>query len=206
MGPKGSVSKVAINLQTGVIATQNQSGESNFKSDRIVTAVEYERLYKKFVSPLTRFVFKKIGSDPYNADIIVSETFEAAWKGYKTFKHKSSFFTWLCRIALNKIADYYRDQINRRSHLVVPTLKKFSQIESKDIPIEEKIALDELRNKVNEVLNSLPEDKRRLLQYKFYRDLSYKEISFIMKISPRAVEGKLYRAKKKFELLFKINN
>lgn len=168
--------------------------------------MEYESLYKKFFSPLTRFVFKKIGSDPENADIIVSETFEAAWKGYKTFKHKSSFFTWLCRIALNKIADYYRDQINRRSRLVVPTLKKLSQIESKDIPIEEKIALDELKQKVNQVLNLLPEDKRKLLQYKFYRDLSYKEISIIMKISPRAVEGKLYRAKKAFAKLFNLTN
>lgn len=166
--------------------------------------MEYERLYKQFLSPLTRFVFKKIGSDPENADIIVAETFEAAWKGYKTFKHKSSFFTWLCRIALNKIADYYRDQINRRSHLVVPTLKKLSQIESNDIPVEEKLALDELRHKVNEVLNLLPADKRRLLQYKFYRDLSYKEISIIMKISPRAVEGKIYRAKKAFAKLLQM--
>jgi RNA polymerase sigma-70 factor (ECF subfamily) len=164
--------------------------------------MQFDKLYKQFVSPLTRFVFKKIGSDPENADIIVSETFEAAWKGYKTFKHKSSFFTWLCRIALNKIADYYRDQINKRSHLVVPTLKQLSQIESKDIPIEEKLALNELRSKVNDVLNLLPAEKRKLLQYKFYRDLSYKEISIIMKISPRAVEGKIYRAKKAFAKLF----
>ena len=168
--------------------------------------MNFEDNYKKYVSPLTRFVFKKIGSDPYNADIIVSETLEAAWIGYKTFKHKSSFFTWLCRIALNKIADYYRDQINRRSHLVVPTLKKLSQIESKDIPIEEKMALDELRSKVNEVLNLLPPEKRKLLQYRYYRDLSYKEISVKMQISPRAVEGKIYRAKKAFAKLISFNS
>lgn len=164
--------------------------------------MRFEVEYKKFISPLTRFVFKKIGSDPEAADIIVSETFEAAWKGYKSFKHKSSFFTWLCRISLNKIADYYRDQINRRSHLVVPTLKKLSQIESNDLPIEEKMALDELRTKVNEVLNLLPEEKRKLLWYRYWKDLSYKEMSVILKISPRAVEGKIYRAKKSFEKLF----
>lgn len=167
--------------------------------------MEYEKLYKQFFSPLTRFVFKKIGSDPENADIIVSETFEAAWKGYKTFKHKSSFFTWLCRIALNKIADYYKDQINRRSRFVVPTLKQLSQIESKDIKVDEKLVLDEMRSKVNEILNLLPENKRKLLQYRYYKDLSYKEISIVMKISPRAVEGKIYRAKKAFAKLFTIN-
>lgn len=167
--------------------------------------MEYEKLYKQFLSPLTRFVFKKIGSDPDAADVIVSETFEAAWKGYKTFKHKSSFFTWICRIALNKIADYYRDQINRRSHFVVPTLKQLSQIESKDIKVDEKLVLDEMRAKVNEILNLLPENKRKLLQYRYYKDLSYKEMSIVMKISPRAVEGKIYRAKKAFAKLFTFN-
>ena len=165
--------------------------------------MQFTKLYKQFMSPLTRFVFKKIGSDPENADIIVSETFEAAWKGYKTFKNKSSFFTWLCRIALNKIADYYRGQINKRSHIVVPTLKKWSQIESKDIPIEEKLVLDELRTKVNDVLNLLPEEKRKLLWYRYWHDLSYKEISVKLQISPRAVEGKIYRAKSAFKLLIK---
>lgn len=164
--------------------------------------MQFTRLYKQFMSPLTRFVFKRIGSDPENADIIVSETLEAAWIGYKTFKHKSSFFTWLCRIALNKIADYYRDQINRRSHIIVPTLKKFSQIESGDLPIEEKLVLNELRLKVNQVLNLLPEEKRKLLQYRYWQELSYKEISLKLQISPRAIEGKIYRAKKAFAKLF----
>ncbi|WKZ25558.1 MAG: RNA polymerase sigma factor [bacterium] len=165
--------------------------------------MNFTKLYKSHISPLTRFVFKRIGSDPQMADEIVLETFSSAWKGYKTFQNKSSFFTWLCRIALNKIADYYRDQINRRSKLVFPTLKKLSQIESKDIAIDEKLALDELRSKVNEVLDLLPPEKRRLLQFRYYRDLTYKEISVILQISPRAVEGKLYRAKKSFAEVFK---
>lgn len=167
--------------------------------------MNFEKLYKQSVSPLTRFVFKRIGSDPEMADQIVTETFSSAWKGYKTFKKKSSFFTWLCRIALNKIADYYKDQVNYRSHIIVPTFKKLSQIESKDISIEQKMALDELRQKVNEVLNLLPYGKRKLLWYRYWRDLSYKEISIILHISPRAVEGKIYRAKKAFTRLFLIS-
>ncbi|HCR36197.1 hypothetical protein A2130_03370 [Candidatus Woesebacteria bacterium GWC2_33_12] len=170
--------------------------------------MSFIKLYKQSISPLTRFVFKKLGSDPEVADIIVTETFSAAWKGYKTFKHKSSFFTWLCRIALNKIADYYKDQINSRSHLIYPTLKKWSQIEAITgsepvISPEEQFVLNELRDKVNEVLNLLPPQKRKLLWFKYYRDLSYKEISVVLKISPRAVEGKIYRAKLAFESMFK---
>ncbi len=171
------------------------------------TFMPFTKLYKQFVSPLTRFVFKRIGSNPEMADQIVTETFTAAWKGYKTFKAKSSFFTWLCRIALNKIADYYKDQINKRSHFVVPTLKQWARIEQLEgaNPLstpEEKLVLNEMRSKVNEVLNLLPEEKRKLLQYKYWNDMSHKEISVILQISPRAVEGKIYRAKKAFAKLF----
>jgi len=67
---------------------------------------------------------------------------------------------------------------------------------------EEQFMLNELRGKVNEVLDLLPLEKRKLLWYKYYRDLSYKEISIILQISPRAVEGKIYRAKKLFARLF----
>ena len=167
--------------------------------------MSFEDKYKEYLSPLTRFVFKRIGSNPDEADIIVSETFEAAWKGYNKFRHKSSFFTWLCRIALNKIADYYKDQINRRSHIVVPTLKKLTQIQSNDLPIEEKIALEEIREKVNQCLNLLPYNTRRLLWFKYWKDLSYKEISVVLKISPKAVEGRIYRAKSAFEKVFNLN-
>lgn len=167
--------------------------------------MSFNKLYKDHISPLTRFVFKRIGSDPEMADQIITETFEAAWKGYKTFKHKSSFFTWLCRIALNKIADYYRDQVNRRSHIVVPTFKKLTQIQSSDLPIEEKIALEEIREKVNQCLNLLPYNTRRLLWFKYWKDLSYKEISVVLKISPKAVEGRIYRAKSAFERVFNLN-
>ena len=169
---------------------------------------KFENLYKKHLSPLTRFVFKKIGSNPEAADIIVSETFEAAWKGYKTFKNKSSFFTWLCRIALNKIADYYKDQINNRSKLVFPTLKHFSQIKSRELPVEERLILEELKIKVNQILSLLPLESRRLLWFRYWKELSYKEISIILNakygksMSIRAIEGKIYRAKKEFANLF----
>lgn len=163
----------------------------------------FTNLYKKFFSPLTCFVFKRMGTDPDTADEIVSQTLIAAWKGFGSFKHKSTYFTWLCRIALNKIADYYRDQVHQKSHIVVPTLKaisltNFGTLEANDMPVEEKLALSELCAKVNGCLNLLPHEKRRLLWYRYWRDMSYDQIAKVMDISVRAVEGRLYRAKESF--------
>ena len=158
----------------------------------------FEKVYQKLALPLTKFIIKAVGGKEEVVNEVLSETFIAAWKGWNTFKHKSSYFTWLCRIALNKIADYYRDQINRNSGIIVPLFGNLDIPDSKTLSPEEKLALSELRESVNNCLNLLPFEKRRLLWFRYWKDLSYTEMARIMNISERAVEGKLYRARHDF--------
>lgn len=158
----------------------------------------FAALYKKFALPLSKFLIKKMGGDQQAAGEIFSQTIVAAWKGYHTFEHKSQFFTWLCRIGLNKIADYYKDQVNKRSKLVFPTLSSWANIEDKSLSLEEKIALEELKNSVRECLKLLPEEKRQLLYLRFWQEMTIKSIADLLGISERAAEGKLYRAKLAF--------
>jgi RNA polymerase sigma-70 factor (ECF subfamily) len=141
---------------------------------------------------------KRIGADKDEVDEIVEETFVAAWRGWNTFKHKSSYFTWLCRIALNKTADYYHDQVNRKSGIIVPLIEAIAKADKKSLSPEESLALKEFRKSVNDCLNLLPVGKRRLLWFRYWKDMSYAEISKIMGISKRAVEGRIYRAKEEF--------
>ena len=161
----------------------------------------FEKVYKKLALPLTKFIIKRIGGNEEIVDEVLSETMAAAWKGWKTFKHKSSYFTWLCRIALNKIADYYRDQINRNSGIIVPLFGNLNIPDDKTLTPEEKISLQELRESVNNCLNLLPYEKRRLLWFKYWQDLSTREVAKILGISERAVEGRLYRAREVFRKL-----
>lgn len=152
-------------------------------------------LYRKFTLPLMKFLVKRMGGDTDAAEEIFSRTVSAAWQGFHTFKHKSQFFTWLCRISLNKMADYYREQIHERSLLVVPTLETIANIEDKHLTPEEKLALIELRASIRECLGLLPQEKRQLLYLRFWKELSIKKIAKILGISERAAEGKIYRAK-----------
>ncbi|PIP57383.1 hypothetical protein COX03_03410 [Candidatus Woesebacteria bacterium CG22_combo_CG10-13_8_21_14_all_39_10] len=163
----------------------------------------FEKVYRKLALPLTKFIIKAVGGKEGVVDEVLSETFVAAWKGWKTFKHKSSYFTWLCRIALNKIADYYRDQVNRNSGIIVPLFGNLNIPDDKSLSPEEKISLQELRESVNNCLNLLPYEKRRLLWLKYWQDLSTREVAKILKISERAVEGRLYRARHAFAKIWK---
>lgn len=168
--------------------------------------MKFESVYKNWVLPLTKFVMKRTGADTKAVDEVVEETFVAAWKGLNTFQHKSSYFTWLCRISLNKISDYYRDQVHKNSRIVVPLLDAITAIDSKSLSPEEALALKELRKSVNDCLNLLPTEKRQLLWFRYWKDMSYAEISKIMGVSKRAVEGQIYRAKHEFASVWSHRN
>ncbi|HKC04697.1 MAG TPA: sigma-70 family RNA polymerase sigma factor [Patescibacteria group bacterium] len=158
----------------------------------------FASVYKKLALPLTKFVIKRVSGDSQATEEVLSATMIAAWRGWNSFRHKSSYFTWLCRISLNKIADYYHDQVHRNSRIVVPLIDAFNNVDSKSLSPVETLALNELRASVNDCLNLLSPEKRKLLQFRYWYDLPYNEIAKILGISERAVEGKLYRAKHEF--------
>jgi len=166
----------------------------------------FQKVYKRLALPLMKFIVKRVGSDQDAAEEVFSRTVTAAWKGWHTFRHKSSYFTWLCRIALNKAADYYRDQVNQRSKIITPTLKRMAQYESTKMSPEEWFTLEELRQSVGACLDLLPPEKRRLLWLKYWKELTNREIAKILGISERAVEGRLYRARQAFAQLAIKNN
>lgn len=154
--------------------------------------------YKNLALPLMKFLVKRMGGDQKAAEEVFSQTVVAAWRGWHTFEHKSTYFTWICRIGLNKMADYYREEINHRSVFIVPTLESWANLKDNHLLPEEKLALEELKTAVRNCLLLLPEDKRKLLYLRYWRGLSLKEIAGVYAISERSAEGKLYRARADF--------
>lgn len=155
----------------------------------------FEMAYKDAALPLMKFLVKRMGGDTQAAEEVFSRTAEAALKGWYSFEYKSSFFTWVCRIGLNKIADYYRDQINDRSRLIYPLFKDLANIEDKNLTPEERFAIEELRAQLKECLELISPEKRQLLQFRYWEDLTTKGIAERLGISERAAEGQLYRAR-----------
>jgi len=160
----------------------------------------FEKVYKDLALPVYKFVIKKTGGDAEAAAEVSSRTFEAALKGWDAFGHRSTYFTWVCKIALNKLADYYRSQINERSRWIAPLLDEISKIEDKGLTPEEKLALKDLRMSVKECLMVLPDEKRQLLYLRYWEDMTIEKIAQVMGMSERSVEGKLYRAKHSLKL------
>lgn len=156
------------------------------------------KLYTKYALPLMKFLMQRMEGDQIAAEEVLANTFLAVCYTYRTFQHKSQFFTWLCRIALNKIADYYRNQIHENSIFIAPTLEKLANIENnKQLSIQEIIALKELKTAVKECVKLLPPEKQQLLYLRYWQNMTIKKIAQIFGTSERSIEGKIYRSKNK---------
>ena len=163
---------------------------------RLFRHESFETVYRRLALPLLKFLVKRMGGDQAAAEEVFARTISAAWESWHSFRHKSSYFTWICRIGLNKIADYYRDQVNYNSRWVLPVLEDIAQADTNQLDPYERAALSELRAAMRECLDLLPDEKRKLLQFRYWREMTIKEISKLTGSSERAVEGKIYRAKK----------
>lgn len=163
----------------------------------------FERIYPSLKTALVKFIAKRIGSDKEAVDEVFSRTVVAAWKGWGSFRHKSSYLTWFCAISLRKIADYYREQVHENSLIVTPFLENIADaLQTDDYSPEEILSQHELVASIRECLKLVSEEKRRILYLRYWRDLTIKEIAKSFGTSERAVEGKIYRAKKVFKAVF----
>src|SRR3972149_934569 len=177
-----------------------------FDSHSSLTTSAFEAAYRRLALPLMKFIVKRVGGNKEMAEEVFSRTVSAAWEGWNSFQHKCSYFTWVCRIALNKIADYYREEINRESKFVAPLLEEIAQASVTDLSPAERLALDELRASVRACLKLLPEDKKQLLFLRYWKDLTLKQIAKQLGVSERAVEGKLYRARKRLDEIISLEH
>jgi len=153
---------------------------------------EFDKKYRRSVE---KFVSQKI-DDAGLVEEITNDVLWSAWESKENFNHKCEEFSWICSIAKHKIIDYYRK-------------KKIKQVLFSNNPIYEEIAdkaltpeRDALKNalleEIKDTFAELNEGYGKLLRLKYVDGLKIKEISKILKISLKAVESRLSRAKKQF--------
>ena len=81
------------------------------------------------------------------------------------------------RIAHNLVIDHFR-KISR-----IPKFENsqdfdiFSVLKNTDIDIENKMIKDQILGEVKKIIEFLPDDQKEVLIYRYYNDLSFKEIS-----------------------------
>ena len=155
----------------------------------------FKEIYEVNFTYVYSFIFSRVAGNKDAIEDIVQETFISAMKTFDNFKGTSSYRTWLCGVAKNKILNYYRknlakDKINYSDDL--------NYIKG-DTDIESIIINSESRINILKTLGKLKPIYTYVITLKYLDDYSINEIAEILCKTPKAIDGILQRARSSFQ-------
>lgn len=149
--------------------------------------------YERHLPAIWRYVRLNVDQQQVAEDV-VSETFLSAFRNLKAFRSESgTAYGWLLGIARHKLVDLRR----RASRAQFRTLSATEEPTDYD-PSYGTLLATEARTAVLQVLESLPDNERLVLELKYFDCLSVREIAERMARTEKAVEAMLYRARQSF--------
>lgn len=133
---------------------------------------------------------------------VVQEVFIKLFHSIKDFKGKSTFYTYLYRMAMNTAIDYSR----RLKKVSLLSLKDEGGLEPADR--QEKrpdhlAAQREIEQRVRWAIAQLPQEQKATLIYREIEELSYQEIAEAMGCSIGTVMSRLHYGRKKLQDLLR---
>ncbi len=158
--------------------------------------VAVQHLCECWLPSVWRFVYVRVGGDQHLTEDIVSETvlalIKAAGKPEAEINNPGG---WLRTVAGNKVNDHFRAAA-RVQHLIDQALINSETREADDPAGQQE--LEEQRTEVRGVMDTLPEQHRIALEWKYIERLSVREIAGRMSLTEKAVESLLFRARREF--------
>ena len=117
---------------------------------------------------------------------IAQETFLRAYRGIRRFELRSSFKTWLYRIAHNTAMSHIKRERKEVGEIAAPE------------PYIDTVSNQSLKLTLEKLIGKLKPELRSVIIFHYYDDLKYEEIAEVLQCPIGTVKIRLYRAK--FEL------
>ncbi|MBN8707995.1 MAG: sigma-70 family RNA polymerase sigma factor [Verrucomicrobia bacterium] len=162
----------------------------------------YACLIARYQAPIHSFVYRSVGNEETSLDI-TQEVFVKAWFALGRVREKARFSTWLFQIAVNLCRDHVKSKANRQSRVTY----SFARDERDEKPGEREFAhpdpapdrqaeLSENASVLDAEIRNLPGDLRPAFLLGAVEGVSHKEAAEILGISAKAVEVRIYRARR----------
>jgi RNA polymerase sigma-70 factor (ECF subfamily) len=152
----------------------------------------YAALFERHRSAIFHFVSQRT-RDSLDARDLTMEAFEKAFGKLSAYAPTHAFSTWLFKIALNHCID--RSRRKRQDYLNDPNWESLRALRDEALNAEEYLLRQERIQLVNSGLQQLNERYRRMLELRYYEEMSYEEISERLGVPLGTVKAQLFRAK-----------
>ncbi|PVX47926.1 RNA polymerase sigma factor [Hallella colorans] len=154
----------------------------------------FGKLMREYQSPVRRFLLSQTLGDSQLSDDLAQDTFVKAYTHIDQFQGKSSFLTWLFRIAYNVFYDYVR---GRKSTLDLETTAVRGKCSER---IDSTLRMD-----IYEALQLLNHSERVCITLQLMEGQPIDKISAITEIPENTVKSHLARGKKKMANFLRAN-
>lgn len=130
-----------------------------------------------------------------DADDALQNTFVNAWKNIGEFRNESSLYTWLYAIATNESLSI----IKKKKRNPAVSLDDIGSYFAGSIEGSTWFDGDDAEIKLQNAILTLPEKQRIVFNLKYYENMTYGEMSLILKTSEGALKASYHHAVKKIE-------
>ncbi|MEM7791688.1 MAG: sigma-70 family RNA polymerase sigma factor [Verrucomicrobiota bacterium] len=203
MATAGSVTKTFGSTKEATSATQRDLDWAIVEKVQAGNVGAYDQLVQKYREHIYSIIYN-MTSNREDALDLTQETFIKAFQAIGRFKGKSSFFTWIYRIAINTSMTFLKK--NRRRRFIsyenvddeMTKTEVFERLTSKS-RTEKGALVQELQEKLNESLQKLSPKHRTVVILHEIEGLEHAEIAEITKTSVGTVRSRLHYAKQQLQ-------
>ena len=156
----------------------------------------FAEIMRRHRDPIYRLIRGHVGQADDALDL-VQECFSSAFKALDRYDQQRPLRAWLSRIAVNKCRDWSRRRAVRRLFNALPVTGTVLEVQDNSPSLEEAAADREELELLWQAVAELPSVLKEPLILRTIEGLSQAEVADVLRISEKAVESRIYRARAK---------
>ena len=152
----------------------------------------FEILLERHKGKVFAFIMSKIKNRDITEDIF-QDTFIKVINSLQKGKYneEGKFLPWMMRISHNLVIDYFRKNSKMKNIRSTDDFNIFDIINDGNRRQDEEMIRNRVHSDLNMLIQDLPEDQMEVLRMRYFKDMSFKEISEITGVSINTALGRM---------------
>ena len=163
----------------------------------------YSQLMEHYHSRIYALIYN-MTSNKEDTEDLIQEVFSKAYTALKKFQGKSSFYTWVYRIGVNRTINFLKKRKRRQALSLneidhgVERDELYVELSSRESPFRD-TAISELQEKLNVALQTLSEKHRAVVVLHDIQGIPHDTIGEMLGVSSGTVRSRLFYARQRLQ-------
>jgi len=169
----------------------------------------FDQLVTRYRTRVFAMIYNMVHNEQDAWDL-AQDSFVKAWKSIRSFRGRSSFYTWIYRIVMNVTIDWLRKKQVKGAGTEFNDAIQLREIEpaSRTVPKadplpHERMERSEIRARIDNAIAQISPEHRAVILMKEIEEMQYHEIAEALGCSIGTVMSRLFYARKKLQNLLR---